>query len=197
MLFDRQKQRLREFVEERQWSRFHAGKNLAICLMIESSELLEIFQNCRDQHELSSILSSSITCIQEEVGDVCNTLILLSLYLGLPIPFPHCSSREGSTSLTLAIQLIVDAGRFAEHFQWLSLEESEFIRTDPQKGPFLLKDYERVWQTLYHFANRSGIKLEECAHEKLEKTAEKYPASIVKGNNTSYYKLKQRYEKQS
>ena len=35
---------LRKFAEDRDWNKFHALKNLAISISIESSELLEIFQ---------------------------------------------------------------------------------------------------------------------------------------------------------
>ncbi len=36
--------RLRKFVNERDWNQFHNPKNIAIALSIESSELLELFQ---------------------------------------------------------------------------------------------------------------------------------------------------------
>ena len=34
---------IKKFRNERDWEKFHDAKNLAICLNIESSELLEIF----------------------------------------------------------------------------------------------------------------------------------------------------------
>ncbi|RYF71162.1 MAG: hypothetical protein EOO29_30520, partial [Comamonadaceae bacterium] len=37
-------QRLREFAAERDWQPFHTPKNLAMALMVESAELLELFQ---------------------------------------------------------------------------------------------------------------------------------------------------------
>jgi NTP pyrophosphatase (non-canonical NTP hydrolase) len=36
--------RVRDFVAERDWERFHSPKNLAIALSVEASELLELFQ---------------------------------------------------------------------------------------------------------------------------------------------------------
>ena len=36
--------RLRKFVDERDWDQFHNPKNLAMALSVESSELLELFQ---------------------------------------------------------------------------------------------------------------------------------------------------------
>ena len=38
------RQRLEEFVQERDWEQFHNPKDLAVSLVLEASELLEIFQ---------------------------------------------------------------------------------------------------------------------------------------------------------
>jgi NTP pyrophosphatase (non-canonical NTP hydrolase) len=38
------KARIREFVAERDWDRFHNPKNLAMALSVEASELVELFQ---------------------------------------------------------------------------------------------------------------------------------------------------------
>jgi NTP pyrophosphatase (non-canonical NTP hydrolase) len=38
------KQRLRAFVAERDWERFHSPKNLAMALSVEAAELVELFQ---------------------------------------------------------------------------------------------------------------------------------------------------------
>ena len=38
------KARLREFVAERDWDRFHSPKNLAMALSVEAAELVELFQ---------------------------------------------------------------------------------------------------------------------------------------------------------
>ena len=38
------RQRLRAFVAERDWDRFHSPKNLAMALSVEASELVELFQ---------------------------------------------------------------------------------------------------------------------------------------------------------
>ena len=37
-------QQLRDFASERNWEPFHTHKNLAMALMVESAELLEVFQ---------------------------------------------------------------------------------------------------------------------------------------------------------
>ncbi|MGB5131452.1 MAG: nucleotide pyrophosphohydrolase [Steroidobacteraceae bacterium] len=38
------KERLREFVAERDWDQFHSPKNLAMALSVEAAELVELFQ---------------------------------------------------------------------------------------------------------------------------------------------------------
>lgn len=38
------RERLRAFVAERDWGRFHSPKNLAMALSVEASELVELFQ---------------------------------------------------------------------------------------------------------------------------------------------------------
>ena len=66
-----------QFVAERDWSRFHAPKNLAMALSIEAAELMELFQwidvdVSRDIDQLGNRQA-----VEEEVADVlCYTLAL-------------------------------------------------------------------------------------------------------------------------
>lgn len=65
------RQRVVEFTRERDWDQFHDGKNLAIALSLEASELLEAFlwKNAED---------ADIEKIKEELADVVNYAILLA-----------------------------------------------------------------------------------------------------------------------
>ena len=65
------RQRVVEFTRERDWDQFHDGKNLAIALSLEASELLETFlwKNAED---------ADIEKIKEELADVVNYAILLA-----------------------------------------------------------------------------------------------------------------------
>lgn len=36
--------RIREFVDQRDWSQYHSPKNLSMALSVEAAELVEIFQ---------------------------------------------------------------------------------------------------------------------------------------------------------
>ena len=52
---------LEKFSAERDWKPFHTPKNIASALAVEASELLEIFQWTRGQHDLSLIHISEPT----------------------------------------------------------------------------------------------------------------------------------------
>ncbi|MCA9260973.1 MAG: hypothetical protein KDA61_17280, partial [Planctomycetales bacterium] len=44
---------VRRFVDERQWHKFHAPKNLTMALAIEAAELMEHFQWAAEQQDLA------------------------------------------------------------------------------------------------------------------------------------------------
>ena len=69
---------LRKFNQERDWDQFHNGKDLAIGLSIEASELLECFlwKNPED---------ASIGKIKEELADVLNFAFQMADKYGLDI----------------------------------------------------------------------------------------------------------------
>ena len=47
------KLRIRDFVAERDWDRFHSPKNLAMALSVEASELVELFQWLTEEESAS------------------------------------------------------------------------------------------------------------------------------------------------
>lgn len=62
--------RLMKFRDERDWSKFHTGENLAKSIMIEAGELLEVFQ--WDNKE------KSIDKVKEELADVFMYAMLMA-----------------------------------------------------------------------------------------------------------------------
>lgn len=68
---------LREFVRERDWSRFHSPKNLAAALSVEASELLEPFTwlATGDKTELDD---AKLRAVRYEMADVLAYLIMLA-----------------------------------------------------------------------------------------------------------------------
>lgn len=77
-------QRVAEFVEERDWTKFHTPKNLAMSIAIESAEIMELFQwltveesielvgsNEKVKHELEGELADvMIYCLS--LSNVCD-----------------------------------------------------------------------------------------------------------------------------
>lgn len=59
------------FTRERDWDQFHDGKNLAIALSLEASELLEAFL-WKDAHD------ANVDKVKEELADVINYAILIA-----------------------------------------------------------------------------------------------------------------------
>lgn len=68
-------EKLREFVEERNWAKFHTPENLAKSVSIEAAELLECYQWGEGEPAR----------IQEELADVMTYCFLLADKLGLDV----------------------------------------------------------------------------------------------------------------
>lgn len=71
------RQRLREFVAERDWAQFHTPKNLASALTVEAAELLEIFQ-WLPTGKANELDEQARTAIRHEMADVLNYLVMLA-----------------------------------------------------------------------------------------------------------------------
>jgi len=65
---------VKNFCEERKWSKFHDPKNLALSLNLESMEVLELFQWTQD----NNINPEKLNQLPDELADVLYWLILLS-----------------------------------------------------------------------------------------------------------------------
>ena len=73
------KNQVREFCEARDWDQFHGAKDLAIGLVTESSELLELFR-FKDKSEVEAQFQNSEEriAIEEEMSDVFFFLLRLA-----------------------------------------------------------------------------------------------------------------------
>lgn len=63
-----------KFRKERNWKQFHTPKNLAISMLLEAGEVLELFQWTKD-HKLPK---ERLPELKEELADVYYWLLLLS-----------------------------------------------------------------------------------------------------------------------
>ncbi|QDS87936.1 hypothetical protein EC9_21190 [Rosistilla ulvae] len=75
-----------EFVDERQWQKFHTPKNLSMSLAVEVAELMEHFQ-WRTPEESAAIAQDPQlrTEVAHEMADVACYLLALSSTLGIDL----------------------------------------------------------------------------------------------------------------
>ena len=71
------KQRIDKFNKDRDWDQFHTPSNLAKSISIEANELLECFQWSDTNYDLEAV--------KEELADVMNYCIQMSMVLGVDI----------------------------------------------------------------------------------------------------------------
>jgi len=78
------KERVRAFVAERDWERFHSPKNLAMALSVEAAELVELFQWLTEA-ESDALDAARRRRVAEELADVLWFLVRLSDRLGIDL----------------------------------------------------------------------------------------------------------------
>jgi NTP pyrophosphatase (non-canonical NTP hydrolase) len=74
--------RLRIFVAEREWEKFHNPKNLVMALIVEAGELVEQFQ-WLTPHEADSLRPDQRAEVELEIADVLIYLVELADRLGI------------------------------------------------------------------------------------------------------------------
>lgn len=80
------RQLINEFVEERNWHQFHAPKNLAMSMAIETAELMEHFQwlSVEQSRQLAE-QPEKLAAIGEELADVLCYALAMANELGLDL----------------------------------------------------------------------------------------------------------------
>ena len=68
---------IRTFVDERDWEQFHSTKNLAMALVVEAAELVEIFQWMTEAESLNLNAEDKLRA-EHEVADVMVYLIRIA-----------------------------------------------------------------------------------------------------------------------
>ena len=91
------------------------------------------------------------------------------------------------TPKNLAMALIVEAAELAEHFQWLTAEESQ----SPQDGKRekIRDELADVLIYLVELADTLDVDLAAAARDKIGKKALKYPVEKARGNAKKYDEL--------
>jgi dCTP diphosphatase len=74
------RERVRRFVEDRDWGRFHTPKNLAMSIAIEAAELMELVQWLDADQAAARTAADGIdrAAFEEELADVCCYVLSLA-----------------------------------------------------------------------------------------------------------------------
>jgi NTP pyrophosphatase (non-canonical NTP hydrolase) len=75
--------RIKEFVEDRNWEKNHSPKNLSMSISIEAAELMEIFQWIDTDESFDILNTSESEHVKEELADVLIYCFSLCNQLGL------------------------------------------------------------------------------------------------------------------
>ncbi|WP_447603536.1 nucleotide pyrophosphohydrolase [Nitrospira sp. Nam80] len=84
--------RLLEFRRKRNWEQFHRPKELGAALVVEASELLELFQWKTDDEVVKALEGNLLGRVQDEIADV--TIILSYLCHDLALTWMQRCSRN-------------------------------------------------------------------------------------------------------
>jgi NTP pyrophosphatase (non-canonical NTP hydrolase) len=91
------------------------------------------------------------------------------------------------TPKNLSMALMVEAGELAEHFQWLTQDQSKTLNNETLEK--VREEIGDVLIYLLNIADKLGINPIAAAKEKILKNANKYPANQVKGKAAKYTDL--------
>jgi len=80
------KDRVEQFVREREWEQFHTPKNLTVAVAIEAAELMEIFQwATAEQSVEQSSTEKGRERLEEELADVLIFCLALANRIGIDL----------------------------------------------------------------------------------------------------------------
>ena len=91
------------------------------------------------------------------------------------------------TPKNLAMALIVEAAELAEHFQWLTAEESQSLQDGKREK--IRDELADVLIYLVELADTLDVDLAAAARDKIAKNALKYPVEKARGNAKKYDEL--------
>lgn len=90
----------------------------------------------------------------------------------------------------ISMSIAIEAAELMEHFQWLTIGQSKRLLQDKKKRIEIEDELADIAIFILDFCNLFDINLEKIILRKLEKTAQKYPAHLVRGkaHKYTYYK---------
>jgi len=91
------------------------------------------------------------------------------------------------TPKNLSMALMIEAGELAEHFQWLTQDQSKTLNKETLGE--VREEIGDVLIYLLNIADKLGIDPIAAAKEKILKNANKYPVNQAKGKRTKHTDL--------
>ncbi len=91
------------------------------------------------------------------------------------------------TPKNLSMALMIEAGELAEHFQWLTQDQSKTLNSETLGE--VREEIGDVLIYLLNIADKLGIDPIAAAKEKILKNANKYPVNQIKGKAAKYTDL--------
>jgi NTP pyrophosphatase (non-canonical NTP hydrolase) len=79
----------------------------------------------------------------------------------------------------LAMSIAIEAAEIMEHFQWLTVSESQELLADPQKRAEVADEVADVLIYCLSFANTTGIDLSQAIRTKLARNETRFPAATA------------------
>jgi NTP pyrophosphatase (non-canonical NTP hydrolase) len=64
------REKIDEFVRDRDWAKFHSPKNLTMALTVEAAELMEVFQWMDGRDGMETLSDKQRQAVEHEVADV-------------------------------------------------------------------------------------------------------------------------------
>lgn len=81
----------------------------------------------------------------------------------------------------LSMALAIEAAELMEHFQWLSMQESRTVATEPERKAAVSDELADVFCYTLAIANEMQIDLADVFEQKMIKNRKKYPTNQIKG----------------
>jgi NTP pyrophosphatase (non-canonical NTP hydrolase) len=85
----------------------------------------------------------------------------------------------------LAMALMVECAELAEHFQWLTEEQSRNLSAEKKEA--IREEIGDVLVYLVNLSEKLGIDLLDAAWDKIGKNRKKYPVDKVRGKSSKYH----------
>ena len=81
----------------------------------------------------------------------------------------------------ISMSMAIEAAELMEHFQWISMQESREVVSDPQQLEAVGEELADVLCYGLALANQLGIDVSETIEKKMQKNCLKYPAQDFQG----------------